>query len=135
MKRKGCVFFLIFLLSVGTGNAAKDHVYSVRELIELAPDFGVYRVKAVLLEKYFCPPCPREAMCKPCAGEHIRIADHFEISKKESGQESLTVFVRSDDLEKLKESGKYRFLIQVLNVKTVNQELANLKLIYFEETR
>lgn len=113
---------------------SEPQVYRISELNALNPPFGTYEVSGYVVKIYECPPCPEDARCKPCMPGHIVIAERrsrfaeYVLTDKE-----MIVFV--DDPGSLRVNRKYRFLIQILNVKSADQVLNNPKLIYFERTR
>lgn len=37
---------------------------------------GAFIIVGVVIQTYKCPPCPPNAMCKPCLGDHIVVTDH-----------------------------------------------------------
>ncbi len=39
------------------------------------PTGGIAELAGYVVKKYACPPCPAGAMCKPCMGDSVTIAD------------------------------------------------------------
>src|SRR5256886_6342657 len=39
---------------------------------------GTFIVVAFVIQTYKCPPCPPNAMCKPCLGDHIVVTDNID---------------------------------------------------------
>ena len=121
-------------LPVSAQERPEPPVYRISELNTLNPAYGTYEVSGFVVKVYECPVCPEGAQCKPCMPDHIVIAERrsrfaeYMLTNKE-----MIVFV--DDPSVFKVNRRYRFLIQILNVKTVDQVLNNPKLIYFERLR
>lgn len=109
-------------------------VYGVSELNALNPSYGTFEVAGYVVKIYECPECPPGAQCKPCMPDHIVVAERrsrfaeYVLTDKE-----MIVFV--DDVDGFRLNRKYRFLVQILNVKTADQILNNPKLIYYERIR
>jgi hypothetical protein len=62
-------FFL--LLMPGLRAATLD----VETFLSHPPNIGTAELAGYVVEKYACPPCPPGAMCKPCMGDSVPIAD------------------------------------------------------------
>ncbi|MBZ0166215.1 MAG: hypothetical protein K8I00_05355 [Candidatus Omnitrophica bacterium] len=132
------LFALILMMTLGTPAAALEPVpqtvYRISELNGINPRFGTYEVWGYVVKVYECPPCPEGAQCKPCMADHIVIAER----RSRFAEYVLTdreMIVFTDDNSDLHLNRKYRFLIQIMNVKTTDQILNNPKLIYYERTR
>src|SRR6266852_5383476 len=39
---------------------------------------GTFIIVAFVIQTYKCPPCPPNAMCKPCIGDHIVVTDNID---------------------------------------------------------
>ncbi len=109
----------------------EEKVYSVEEFKNTEVSFGTYHVKGYVVKKYTCLSCPKGAMCKPCMEDNIVISDDSKRLKNyDLTVDQLILFI--DDVKKLKLGKKYRFLIQIKNVRSVDEDFNNAKVIYFE---
>ena len=34
-----------------------------------------FRIQAKVINRYYCPPCPKGVICKPCIGDHVTVVD------------------------------------------------------------
>lgn len=133
------LFALVLMMTFSAPAAASEPVpgrpvYSISELNGMNPRFGTYEVLGYVVKIYECPPCPEGAQCKPCMADHIVVAEH----RSRFAEYVLTdreMIVFTDNNPDLHVNRKYRFLIQIMNVKTTDQILNNPKLIYFERSR
>lgn len=127
---------LVFMLN-GQAHAQEQvapYVYRISELNGLNPDFGTYEVVGYVVKIYDCPPCPEYSQCKPCMADHVVIAERrSRFAQYVLTDREMIVFI--DNSDGLRVNKKYRFLIQIMNVKTVDQILNNPKLIYHERSR
>ena len=135
MKGLLTLLFVVTLCAAGFAQERPEPpVYSISELNALNPAFGTHEVSGYVVKVYECPECPEGTQCKPCMPDHVVIAERrsrfaeYVLTDKE-------MIVFADDTSPLRVNRKYRFLIQILNVKTADQVLNNPKLIYFERTR
>ena len=108
-----------------------NNLYSIEDIIKKEVTYGTYHTVGYVAKIYECPACPEGALCKPCMGANIVIAhEQKELGNYALGEKDLIVFV--DDPKSFELGKKYLFLIHVLDAKTTDQSLNNLKLIYSE---
>ncbi|MBU0467568.1 MAG: hypothetical protein KKF78_11070 [Candidatus Omnitrophica bacterium] len=108
-----------------------NNIYSIEDIIKKEVTYGTYHTVGYVAKIYECPACPEGALCKPCMGENIVIShEQKELVGYDLGAKDLIVFV--DDARSFKLGKKYLFLITVLDAKTTDQSVNNLKLIYSE---
>ena len=119
-------------LKEGNPGDVLENFYSISDINKNKFSYGTYQTEGYVIQKYDCPPCPENAMCKPCMGARIVISEAAkEIAQDgQLTEKDLIVFVEDTALVEL--GKKYRFLLQVLDVKTTQQPVNNVKLIYFE---
>jgi len=93
--------------------------------------YGTYHTVGYVVKRYECPACPEGSICKPCMGANIVISHEKKVlDVYELGDKDLIVFV--DDPKVFKLGKKYLFLITILDAKTTDQSLNNVKLVYSE---
>lgn len=118
---------------VKTPKITYNNFYTVSTIHKQLLGPGTYETEGFVGYIYTCPSCPPEGVCKPCMGNNIVIT---EDNKTFDGYNYLTdkeLIVFTDESQALEKGIKYKFLIQVLDVKTVDQALNNIKLIYSEK--
>jgi hypothetical protein len=113
--------------------AEKRNFYSIEQLNYFQFSSGTYETEGYVVKAYECPDCPPTPICKLCLSNNIIIST--ESAPQESGPQlsskDLIVFV--DPLHRFQVGSKYKFLIQILDVKSTTQILNNVKLIYYEK--
>jgi hypothetical protein len=109
--------------------------YSISELNKDLFTFGTYEIEGYVVKAYSCPPCPQGAQCKVCMPENIVVSQELKEfdSYVKLTENDLIIFV--EDAKVFKIGVKYKFLIQIMDVKSTNQPLNNIKLIYYEEIK
>lgn len=133
------VLFALLIIGVMCGPVSgqvrpEPFVHQISDLNRLNPSYGTHEVVGYVVKIYECPPCPKEAQCKPCMPDHIVIAERrSRFAEYVLTDREMIVFV--DDVQGLRLNKKYRFLVRILNVKTMDQIINNPKLIYFERIR
>ena len=135
--QKTFTFILIIFSSslVFAQQSFLDNFYSIHELNQKKLTFGAYHTEGFVVKKYTCPPCPKEALCKPCAPDNILISEK-KIERETCNdltEKDLIVFV--DNAKRYRLGRKYRFLIKMTDVRTTGQAANNVKLIYSERIR
>ncbi len=134
------LLIFVFLCSVqpafGMGHDLHGHQHNwidISELNDRQPEFGVYTVVGYVVKIYECPPCPPDAYCKPCMPPNIVISErNSELAQYALTNQELLVFTTQEQSDELRMDRPYRFLLQVLDVKTTDQAINNVKLIHFE---
>lgn len=111
--------------------AGDENKLSITQLNEKGYTFGTYLIEGYVIEKLKCPDCSKKRDCKPCFGKRILVSERKESYGIDAlSKEELYIFV--EDLSVFRKGKKYSFLIQILDAKTTNQFINNVKLIYFE---
>lgn len=117
------------------GFAGPENRVEIEKITSGQITFGTWEIEGYVNRRFMCEPCVK-AHCSPCRPDHI-VFSAVEKSPLDSyddlGPGDLVIIV--DDAESLKEGGRYRFLIQMLNVRTFEQPSNNLKLIHSEEVK
>jgi len=93
---------------------------------------GPFIVVAFVIQTYKCPPCPPNAMCKPCLGDHIVVTDN--IDKKDPALiKRLRIFTDKPEQFKLKK--KYSFTVRTRGKTASGHALEEVDLISFEPVK
>lgn len=120
----------------GMGHDLHGHEHNGIEISELndrQPEFGTFTVTGYVVKIYRCPPCPDGTHCKPCMPPNIVISErNTELAQYALTNQELIVFTTQEQSDELVLDRPYKFLLQVLDVKTTDQAINNVKLIYFE---
>ena len=98
---------------------AKNDFYPIHEIYKQPINLGTYETEGYVIHV-------EKPNTMVIAEANKRFVSYDSISDKE-----LIIF--SDDMENFVVGTKYKFLIQVLDVKTTKQELNNIKLVYSEK--
>jgi len=126
---------LIIILSVHIGFAQEtyqDNFYTIEEFNRRNFLYGTYYTAGFVVHLYDCNACKKDATCPPCSQDYIVIsADNPILARHDPSEKELIIFV--DDANVFKRGEKYLFLVQVLDVKTIEQIANNLKLIYYKK--
>jgi hypothetical protein len=111
--------------------AKPRNFYTIDELKQHKFDFGTYETEGYVVYADQCV-CPPRTKCEPCAEKHIIIsATKNESPEYQPSPNDLMIFIGT--LGSFEVGMKYRFIVQVLDVKTASQDLNNIKLIYFKK--
>ncbi len=111
--------------------AKPRNFYTIEELNQHKFEFGTYETEGYVVYINSCT-CPPRAKCEPCAEKHIIIsAVKNESPEYKRTPNDLKIFIGA--LGSFEVGTKYRFIIQVLDVKTTSQDLNNIKLIYYKK--
>jgi len=128
--------FLILLLAFNAYSELQPirNFNTVSDFIENKFTYGTYHTEGFVVETYACPSCPEGAMCKPCSKDYIVIAEEKRpIPDLSLLEREIIIFV--DDSKRFQIDRRYRFLVQVRDVKSTVQDMNNLKLIYSEKIK
>ncbi len=100
-------FLLSFLCIAHSAMPQKEYpLISIDEIKTCKSD--TFRIKAKVIDRYRCPPCPPGAICKPCIGNHLTVSDGTGPPKQQ-----LIVFTKSpNEFEKDK---MYLFVLRLSN--------------------
>jgi hypothetical protein len=90
---------------------------------------GAFVVVGFVIQTYKCPPCPPQAMCKPCLGDHILVTDHPD-EKDPARIQRLRIF--ADKPEQFKLKNKYSFTVRPRGRTAPGRPLEEVDLISFE---
>lgn len=122
-------FVLAALLLLGTSPAAP---YTVAAFKKLAPQSGSYAVYGYVSLIYTCPPCPPDALCKPCMPDNIVLTDSYEEGANYSTP-GVRLVILTDQTDKLQKGKKYLVELKVEQSSSFNFGLNDLTLIKFSE--
>ena len=93
---------------------------------------GTFKVVAFVIQTYKCPPCPPNAMCKPCLGDHIVVTD--KIGQKDPALiQRLRIFTDKPEQFELKK--KYSFTVRPRGKTAPGHPLEEVDLISFEPVK
>lgn len=108
-----------------------ENFYSIPELNQHQFNHGTYETEGYVTSIYTCV-CIQVATCKPCMDDHIIVSDNNALkSGYDVTNHDLIIFLKEKNRFQL--GKKYRFIIQILDVKSTKQVLNNIKLIYYEK--
>src|SRR5439155_24420882 len=93
---------------------------------------GEFIVVGFVIQTYKCPPCPPNAMCKPCLGDHILVTDKVE-EKDPAKIQRLRIFTDKPGQFELKK--KYSFTVRVRGKAAPGHPLEEVDLISFEPVK
>ena len=93
---------------------------------------GEFIVVAFVIQTYKCPPCPPNAMCKPCLGDHIVVTDNLDL-KDPARIQRLRIF--TDKPEQFESKKKYSFTVRPRDKTAPGHPLAEVELISFEPVK
>lgn len=108
-----------------------ENFYSIPELNQHQFNRGTYETEGYVAFIYACA-CIQVASCKPCMDDNIIVSDQntpkvgYDLTSHD-----LIIFLK--EKERFQLGKKYRFIIQILDVKSTSQILNNIKLIYYEK--
>ena len=107
--------------------------FTIHELNKKKLTYGTYEIIGFVIKKYTCSPCPLGASCMPCMKPHIIVSDEFRIINDydKMSDEDMVIFV--DDTASFSLGKKYKMLIHILDLKTMDQPVNDPKLIYYEK--
>jgi hypothetical protein len=113
--------------------AEKRNFYSIEQLNYFQFSSGTYETEGYVVQAYECPDCPPTPVCRLCLSNNIIISAEsgLEENSLKLSNKDLIVFV--DPTHRFQVGSKYKFLIQILDVKSTTQILNNVKLIYYEK--
>jgi hypothetical protein len=93
---------------------------------------GTFIVVAFVIQTYKCPPCPPNAMCKPCLGDHIVVTDNVD-EKDPARIQRLHIFTDKPEQFELKK--KYSFTVRPRGKTAPGHAIENVELISFEPVK
>jgi len=132
---KKLVFILVSFVLIASATLSQAQwktSYTIQELNQQGFSFGTYEVVGYVTKIYTCPSCPEPGVCVPCTPDYIVLSEQNSLlAKYEVTEKELIVF--AENAEQFKLNKKYKLLIQILDVKSTEQMLNNIKLIYSEE--
>jgi len=93
---------------------------------------GTFIVVAFVIQTYKCPPCPPNAMCKPCLGDHLVVTDN--IDEKDPAR-ILRLRIFTDKPEQFELQKKYSFTVRTRGKTAPGHPLEEVDLISFEPVK
>ena len=109
--------------------AQANNFYTIEELNQRGFTFGTYETEGYVADIYTCPPCAPGYECKPCWQDYIVVVQGKDVPL-DSQPNDKKIVIFTDEARTFEIGKKYSFLAQILDVKTTNQKLNNMKLIY-----
>lgn len=132
------MFSLRMILGVGmedvfAANILRNFI-SIEELNQKEIERGSYHIEGFVVYSYSCPECLEDVFCKLCMADNIIVSKNdFPRRYEDLTDHEIIVFVEDSSVFEVGE--KYRILLQVLDVKTIDQPVNNVKLIYSEKLK
>ena len=93
---------------------------------------GTFIIVAFVIQTYKCPPCPPNAMCKPCIGDHIVVTDIID-EKDPALIQRLRIFTDKPGQFELKK--KYSFTVRPRGQTAPGHALEAVDLISFKSVK
>ena len=93
---------------------------------------GPFIIVAFVIQTYKCPPCPPNAMCKPCLGDHIVVTDNID-EKDPALIQRLRIYTDKPEQFELKK--KYSFTVRTRGKTAPGHPLEEVDLISFEPVK
>ena len=90
----------------------------------------IYETEGFVAKIYTCPPCPPNALCKPCMRNNIviseenKILESYNLSDKE-------IIVFTENAETFELNKKYFFKIKITDRKTTSQTANDIELLAY----
>lgn len=105
--------------------------YSIPELNQHRFNHGTYETEGYVTFIYTCA-CIQVATCKPCMDDNIIVSDSNALKPGyDLTNEDLIIFLK--EKSRFQSGKRYRFIVQILDVKSTAQILNNIRLIYYEK--
>ena len=93
---------------------------------------GPFRIKGYVIDIYKCPPCPPQAMCKPCLPDNIVVTNNVD-EQDLSKVKRLRISTEKPEQFELKK--KYSFTVRARGKTTPDHPLEEVALITFEPVK
>ncbi len=93
---------------------------------------GTFIVVAFVIQTYKCPPCPPNAMCKPCVGDHIVVTENLD-EKDPARIQRLRIYTDKPEQFELKK--RYSFTVRTRGKTAPGHPLEEADLISFEPAK
>ena len=93
---------------------------------------GPFRIEGYVIDIYKCPPCPPQAMCKPCIPDNIVVTDNID-EKDVSRIKRLRI--STDKPEQFELKKKYTFTVKVKGKAPPGHAIQDVDLISFEPVK
>ena len=90
---------------------------------------GPFRIEGFVIDIYKCPPCPPQAMCKPCIPDNIDVTDN--IGEKDPSR-IKRLRISTDKPEQFELKKKYIFTVKVKGKVPPGTAIQDVDLISFE---
>jgi len=74
---------------------------------------GEYSVRAFLIEKYECPPCPLFALCEQCLSDYIVISENKKELDPDNALDDLIISSLYVDTSQLETGKEYNFVVKI----------------------
>ena len=91
-----------------------------------------FKIAGYVIETYKCPPCPPNAQCKPCLGNHIIITDN-------ASEKNLVLIKRlrifTDNPKQFELKKKYLFTVKIRGKIETGHQIEDVELIDFNRLK
>lgn len=133
------IFLCFIFLSVSVpeesraGDLARPRNFqTISRLNTQRPNAGSYYTEGYVVSRYHCEPCAAPSQCVPCLPDYVILSE----SPKPKFIGALTdkeVVLFVDGNTEMIMGVLYRVLVHILDVKTLDQAVNNMKVIYYEK--
>jgi hypothetical protein len=93
---------------------------------------GPFRIEGFVIDIYKCPPCPPQAMCKPCIPDNIVVTNNVD-EQDLSKVKRLRISTEKPEQFELKK--KYSFTVRARGKTAPDHPLEEVALITFEPVK
>lgn len=135
MKLKILLLILYFALMFDPVKVEAGSVdfYTIKQLNNNRFNFGTYLTEGYVFDIISCKDCDNSEEClSRCSPSKIRVSQEKRLLRNYYLSDSdLIIFV--DNADTFEVGKKYQLLIHILDVRTEDQKLNNIQLIYFQE--
>ena len=105
--------------------------YNIREIKQNNFTSGNFNTEGYVVKIYTCPPCPKDALCKPCMRENIVVSENNQPLEAYSlTDEEIIIFVQYPNQFEL--GKKYRFSIKISDYKSTGEPINDIDLVGYD---
>jgi hypothetical protein len=93
---------------------------------------GPFRIEGFVIDIYKCPPCPPQAMCKPCIPDNIVVTNNID---EQDLSKVKRLRISTDKPEQFELKKKYSFTVRAKGKTAPDHPLEEVALITFEPVK
>ena len=124
------IFVLVCLMSTAAfSQTPMPPLLTFNDLQKYDVNKANFKIAGYVIETYKCPPCPPNAQCKPCLGNHIVITNKAD-QKNLSMIKLLRIFTDNPKQFELKK--KYLFTVKIRGKIETGHAIEDVDLTHFD---